>query len=147
MHVDFSHAALAALVLWLLWSRRIQGDRPPHLVPRGGQEAHRLAVVPRAARQSTSRDDGEASDDGVSLGPYPRLAAEVADLRHAFKLLQNEWADKESRMDALIKRAHRLRKIEELRGEQEEPPTPTAVPSAAEQRNQILARFRSSQGG
>lgn len=50
-------------------------------------------------------------------------------------------------MDALIKRAHRLRKIEELRGEQEEPPTPTAVPSAAEQRNQILARFRSSQGG
>jgi hypothetical protein len=45
-------------------------------------------------------------------GPYPRLAARVADLEHAFKLLQNEWQDKESRVDALLKRINRLRKLE-----------------------------------
>lgn len=77
-------------------------------------------------------------------GPYPRLSARVADLEHAFKLLQNEWLDKESRVDALVKRLHRLNKIAAV--EQAAPPVEDAPPAppetAADRRAEILRRFR-----
>jgi len=74
------------------------------------------------------------------VGPYPRLAAKVADLEHAFKLLSNEWQDKESRIDSLIKRLHRFRKLEGIPDEpaNETPPAPVT-------REGLLAQFQRKQ--
>lgn len=78
-------------------------------------------------------------------GPYSRLSARLTDLEHAFKLLSNEWADKESRIDAILKRVHRLRKLEEVeRQAAPEADEPTNTLSAAEQRAAI---WRKAQGG
>lgn len=105
---------------------------------------------PRLVARKDARHDHVApaapDDRAEDVGPYPRLAAAVADLEHRFKLLTNEWADKESRMDALIKRGHRLRKLEETHV----PPAPDEQPkpaqTAAEMRNQILIAHRARGG-
>lgn len=74
------------------------------------------------------------------------LAARVVELEHKYKLLANEWADKESRIDSILKRVHRLRKLEEDR--QEETPAPaTPALSAQEQRALILRNHQQQQRG
>jgi hypothetical protein len=86
------------------------------------------------------RDD---EDVQVSeAGPYPRLSARVADLEHQFKLLQNEWTDKESRLDSVAKRLNRLLKIHA--GEE---PAAAPVVEAPLTREDVVRRFRGQNGG
>lgn len=135
--------ALAAVAVWVLWSRGPQ--EPWH---RG--KFHRrdqAGTAPLAGRPRSARNgDGGSDDDGAedpAIGPYPRLAAAVAELRADFKALRNEWIDKESRVDSLLKRINRLRKLE---GDNEPESGPTPVLSAAEQRAAIVRRARESGG-
>lgn len=132
----------AAAVLFVL--------RPPVATPatpenglHGAPRHARPLRYPAAGVVREAPADGEAAP---AVGPHSDLAAEVAELRHAFKLLQNEWSDKESRMDALIKRAWRLHKIHGgaagTDGDPTGAPAPAPVLSAAEQRAAIVRRYR-----
>ena len=110
------------------------------------QAARGLVVVPpppdvpqRGARTAAARAAVEAALDD-EVGPYPRLATKVSELEHAFKLLSNEWQDKESRIDSLIKRLHRFRKLEGIPDEQPANEQPQPVT-----RESILAQFQRKQ--
>lgn len=76
------------------------------------------------------------------VGPYPRLATEIAELNGKFKALQNEWLDKETRLDAIVKRFRRLQRVEE----DEAPPPQEAPLDPDQQRAQILQKFRIAGG-
>lgn len=139
-YVLLAGAALGFAGAAVLFVLRPSMATPPTASTNGsnGHPRHARAVRhPVAGLVPEAPADG---DDASEVGPYPRLAAEVVELRHAIKLLQNEWADKESRMDALMKRAWRLRKLEEAAPSVDAPAAP--VLSAAEQRAEILRRHR-----
>jgi len=125
--LDSIPLALALVVaVWLLRPLAAQALRVGVVVPA-------TADPPRKAR---SAEGAQGDEDG----PYPRLATKVAELDHAFKLLSNEWLDKESRIDSLIKRIHRLNKVQGA-------DTAEAAPAVPLTREAVLARFRAQQNG
>lgn len=128
MHaLDTIPIAIAFLVaVWLLRPLAAQALRVGVVVP----------PTPDVRRPRATAEAAVADEDG----PYPRLATKVAELDHAFKLLSNEWLDKESRIDSLIKRIHRLNKVQGA--DQVE-----AAPAVPLTREAVLARFRAQQNG
>jgi len=137
-------AIFGGAVVSLLWSipeavraRTLRADRREAVVSRAHGGAH---LHPRVEPRDEDLPVSEA-------GPYPRLSARVADLEHAFKLLQNEWTDKESRIDALAKRLNRLRKLEEPPSPGVDDTPPPTAQTAQERRNEILRNFRARNGG
>lgn len=129
--MDAAIYSLAGLVaVWFLRPVLVEAlrARVPAVVD---QDASRGADRPRRRPVDTLEDEA---------GPVARLTSRVLELEHAFKLLQNEWTDKESRVDSLLKRINRLRKLE---GDTEPEPQPT-VPQT---REQVLAIFRAQQRG
>ena len=124
--------ALVGLVaLWLLRPLLQQAASGRPIVPP-------TPDVPRRRSAANAAVEAALEDE---VGPYPRLATKVSELEHAFKALSNEWQDKESRMDSIIKRLHRFRKLEGIPDEQpanETPPAPVT-------REGLLAQFQRKQ--
>lgn len=120
-------------------------DAPPAPAPRvDGDPRHDRPL--RRALAGVEREAPADGEDASEVGPYPRLAAAIAQidtrlaaLEHDHKLIRNEWADKESRLDSIIKRAWRLIKTAGGSPEPDEQPKP--ILSAAEQRAEIARRF------
>jgi hypothetical protein len=132
-------AAIAGATLYRLWAQdqrvRKQPDVPAHGRTNGqGADVH-AGPSPRGA-----------SDVSLfTTGSYADLATRVIELESRFKLLSNEWTDKESRIDAILKRVHRLRKLEEERGGAVDEVPQAAPMTAPEMRAAILRK--SQQGG
>jgi hypothetical protein len=102
------------------------------------------------SRLHEGRDHDGNGRGGVPVyaaGSDADLAARLDTLEHKFKLLSTEWSDKESRIDSILKRVHRLRKLEEERagaGPETEADPPAPAATAAQQRAAI---WRKAQGG
>lgn len=140
MHDQFFQYAVLAAAVYAVWlaSHRVREQR--HVPP------------DRDVVERPSLHEGRAGNGRVVSVLEPPavvdLAARVDAIEHKFKLLSNEWSDKESRIDSILKRVHRLRKLEEERAGtgievEADPPAPAAA-TAAEQRAAI---WRKAQGG
>ena len=121
--------------------------QPPAPASSNGHARHGRAFRDPAPRviQEAAADDEIPSE----VGPYPRLATKVRDLaqafeelEHKFKLISTEWTDKESRLDSIAKRLHRLRKIESLDASGETEAEPAAAGTSQEQRAAIWRKAR-----
>lgn len=85
-----------------------------------------------------------ASRDDETAGRLSEIEKAIDRLKSEHKLLRGEWADRESRLDTLVRRGVRLGVLERKNGEGAEAPAPPAP--AALTRAEVLRAYRERQG-